>query len=84
MLHSRFAQPKALFRRLAKERKAGKPGSTAILQGFNARSKLNIVQSLKGLWYKPTPETLVHRRLEENGDDNSSAGSPTSHDWVLR
>ena len=66
VLHSRFAQSQTLFRRLAKERRSRSLTSTSMRQAFNMKSKLNIVESLKSLWYKPLPETLVHRRLEQH------------------
>ena len=33
-------------------------------QAFNSQSTQSIMQSLKGLWFKPMPDTLIHRKVE--------------------
>jgi len=82
MLHSKFSQAPSFFRRLAKDGRVS-GGIKSIKQGFNEKSQSGIVQSLRSLWYKPLPETLVHRKLEPRSGSNSSAGSPTSQDWMV-
>ena len=61
MLHSKFEQTPHLFDMTQPHRGKGK---LSIGQVFNSHSTQSIMQSLKGLWRKPMPDTLIHRRVE--------------------
>lgn len=80
MLHSKFEQTPALFEMTQPHK--GK-AQLSVRQVFNSYSTQSIMQSLKGLWFKPMPDMLIHRRVEPS---SSSPESPHGHgpDVLLR
>ncbi|CAJ1404163.1 unnamed protein product [Effrenium voratum] len=72
VLHSKFEQPKPLFDMTQESHRSCGPTSMAIRQVFNGNSTMSIVRSLRGLWNKPMPETLVHRSLCSSAEQSRS------------
>lgn len=80
ILHSKFEQTPALFEMTQPHRGKGK---LSIRQAFNSQSTQSIMQSLKGLWFKPMPDTLIHRKVEPSASSAEKPESPHG-DMLLR